>query len=101
MAEYINLEDAIKKVAEIIYDEPPHLPSVELYKEYVAKELADISSINVVEQEASVWIKTADTMTCYKCGAVFKRRHEDDLTSLDDFAKFCPCCGSLMVGESL
>ena len=93
MAEYIKREDAINLITNTNEDG-------NIFERQM-KALADIPTINVVEREASVWIKTADTMACYKCGAIFKRWHEDDLTSLDGFAKFCPCCGLPMIGESI
>jgi hypothetical protein len=101
MSDLIKREDAIKALAEVLYDEPPHFNSIEKIEAYAKRELSRIPS---AEPKQGEWIKHDEERDyCSACKHIFKTRtltKQDKWTTyVDDLGyNFCPNCGARMEG---
>ena len=102
MAEYTKLEDAVKKLAEILYDEPPYIDSDIAIKRWAEEQMADVPSADVAEVRHGHWeilrpkslrLDIRDSLfVCSECGA-------DRIRRTGEILNYCPNCGAKMDGK--
>lgn len=61
MSKYIKREDAVKKLAEMLYDEPPYIDSDVAIKRWAEEQMADVSSIDIVHCKECIHNGSIDT----------------------------------------
>ena len=93
MEDLIKREDAIKVLAEVLYEEPPYLNSAEKRMAFARNVLKDIPSA----ENKGEWIFVGNSIEpmweCSECG-------EKEFGSKSDLTNFCPNCGIKMKGAS-
>lgn len=89
MSDLIKREDAIKALAEVLYEEPPYLNSMEKIEAFAEKELSRIPS---VEPKQGEWERIPYSMADYG------RRCSLCHFKVGNPTNFCPNCGCRMKG---